>query len=91
MNNKFKGTKGDWAESIGNTIQVNPHKPKETNIICQIYGRGAESSANAKLIASAPELLEALQEMVRMYESVEPVGGWQGVYDQSITAIKKAI
>lgn len=45
---------------------------------------------NAHLIAAAPELLEALEEMVRMYESVEPAGGWQGQYEKSLSAIAKA-
>jgi hypothetical protein len=46
--------------------------------------------ATAKLIAAAPELLEALKEMIRMYKKVQPAGGWQGVYEESIDAVKKA-
>lgn len=36
------------------------------------------------------DMLEALKEMVRMYESVQPAGGWQGVYEESKAAISKA-
>ena len=35
------------------------------------------------------ELLEALQGMVTMYESVEPAGGWQGQYDTAKHVINK--
>lgn len=49
-----------------------------------------EEHAIAKLISAAPDLLEALNDMIEMYEQVQPVGGWQGVYDSAIYAIKKA-
>lgn len=49
-----------------------------------------EYFANAKLITAAPELLEALQDMVKMYEKVQPAGGYQGYYETAIYAIKKA-
>jgi hypothetical protein len=49
-----------------------------------------EVEANAKLIAAAPDMLEALIEAKRMYEEVQPCGGWQGVYEQIESAIKKA-
>lgn len=35
------------------------------------------------------EMREALKEAKRMYESVQPSGGWQGVYEQIIEAIGK--
>ena len=50
-----------------------------------------EFKSNCHLIASAPLLLEALQEMIRMYEEVEPAGGWKGVHDQSVSAVNKAL
>jgi hypothetical protein len=46
--------------------------------------------ANQRLIAAAPELLDALKEMVRMYEEVQPAGGYQGVYEMAQEAIDKA-
>lgn len=42
------------------------------------------------LVEERKELLEALSEMVRMYEEVEPAGGWQGVYEGAKYAIKNA-
>ncbi len=46
----------------------------------------AEAWANARLIAAAPELLEALREFVSAVEFVDP-----GVYSDQIADAKKAI
>lgn len=45
---------------------------------------------NLRLISAAPDLLDALDEMIRMYEAIEPGGGWQGVYECAVMARKKA-
>jgi hypothetical protein len=50
-----------------------------------------ESKHNAHLIAAAPDLLAACIEAKRMYEELEPAGGWQGVFEELESAIKKAI
>ncbi len=39
---------------------------------------------------AAPELLAALKEYKRLYEEVQPRGGWQGVYELGNDAIAKA-
>jgi hypothetical protein len=54
---KDKYTKGEWVIRNDNSIRVN------RSVICQIGSADnneEQSQANAKLIASAPELLEAL-------------------------------
>lgn len=93
-------TKGPWrigkhTNSVisdnSNGLEINGAKGEEAvkyyggNLICE-----SVSIENAKLIAAAPDLLEALNDMIEMYEQVQPVGGWQGVYDSAIYAIKKA-
>jgi hypothetical protein len=40
--------------------------------------------------SDSPNLIEALKQMVRMYEEVQPAGGWQGVYEYAKIAIIKA-
>lgn len=47
------------------------------------YGAGI----NPKAVA---DMLEALKEAKRMYESVQPAGGWQGVYESIKSAINDA-
>lgn len=92
---KFKGTKGVWninkhssttVECKGRSIATTGGYSDNSNME-QV---DIENLANAKLIAAAPELLKSLKEMVKMYEIVEPAGGWQGVYDTAVFTIKKA-
>jgi len=58
----FKGTKEGWTVSEYSTENSIIITTLDTNI-CQVFRQGKlpELEANAKLIASAPELLEALQ------------------------------
>lgn len=39
---------------------------------------------------SVEGLYNALEEMIRMYEEVQPAGGWQGVYEEAKHAINNA-
>ena len=55
-----KHTKGEWCINHRLIIQVQPNS-LETMSICQVYGNDEESKANAKLIANAPTMLEALE------------------------------
>lgn len=56
---EFKGTKGPWGVSANTSVDS-----ELGGFICEAYGDSTsfeEDQANAKLIAAAPELLEALQ------------------------------
>ena len=73
---EFKGTPGEWsAEQFGSQIQV--WSKADTSVVCVVGNMGCTSNdrqtaktqtgyakANARLIAAAPELLEALQLMI---------------------------
>lgn len=68
-------TKGPWmhANTAGNhQFAIYPEATGKD--IALVYNRCQESEANARLIASAPELLEALQEVIRNYENRLPIG-----------------
>lgn len=72
MNNKH--TRGPWSYSIyRNYVRIYLHG---LGRIDKIYGgdslRGYCGEANAKLIAAAPEMLDALKLVVDTFES----GGW---------------
>lgn len=72
---EFKGTKQKWWSYR----KIDQHKLEEIRTecgisICAINFNLEESEANAKLIASAPELLDKLQTLLTMYinESQKP-------------------
>lgn len=100
MNNKdktleFKGTKGEWKVSDSNTYGRKTIDFENLRGYIDIwYHNGAditkeEALANAKLVASAPKLLEALQLFMKEYNSKGNIFD----YDMNIAreAINKAL
>ncbi|WP_407732243.1 hypothetical protein ACJJVG_05790 [Pseudocitrobacter faecalis] len=106
---EFKGCKGAWVHhkphgyqhSVGGWIQS--EKGKVCDVTGLEVGRDA-AFANAKLIAAAPDLLEALQAMVerieyyaRLKETGQPnIEDWAYTYnsgdmDEARAAISKAL
>jgi hypothetical protein len=76
MEKEFKGTQGEWTFKHGAT---NICSKESGRMIANsaVYSCNTddgehliENEANAKLIASAPELLEALQHSLRLAESL---------------------
>lgn len=90
----FKGTPGPWFEHREGFSTVYIEARIGGGIIqevaaCGPCDKGSEQqSANAKLIAAAPELLEALQELISGYEDREQ----SGMFDMLVTGdlIEKA-
>lgn len=65
---EFKGTPGPWhwdEEGLGNKNHI---------VFGKEYPAEMTSKANKDLIAAAPELLEALQELISGYEDREHLG-----------------
>lgn len=97
---KTKHTQGEWKPDTENTDGW-IHSPSTLKGICKVDGfeqvmkqgvkslSDAEAQANAKLIAAAPELLEAL-EACSDYFKYTPFDKWEGLKDRINTAIKKA-
>ncbi|HXP51598.1 MAG TPA: hypothetical protein VN922_16695 [Bacteroidia bacterium] len=98
METEFKGTKGPWiAQEHPNNkipIVVGPKKDNgKKDIIClsPIMAEAEISMTNMKLIAAAPELLEALIELLSHAPSVEDLGGDESAFTNSFgVAIAKA-
>ena len=95
---KFKGTPGPWMfherpqgeYHYGYTIGDGP-----TSIVSTAWGE-----ANARLIAAAPDLLEALQALDKAARKIASWNGldiadadeqFDGIFERSETAIAKAI
>lgn len=92
---EFKGTEADLtAFATGEANQYYLINDNTGKWLYSIQHNGEqlveEQKANINLIAASYDLLEALQEMIRMYETVQPAGGWQGVYESAVSAVKKA-
>jgi hypothetical protein len=57
-------TKGPWRlDHYENILDTNDRKVVVTGVALAMSGRDSEVSANARLISSAPDLLEALELM----------------------------
>ena len=90
-----KHTPGPWNWNL-NTHDLEYHYATINNanggvaVVTGFVNYAEKATANAKLIAAAPQLLEACKEAFRMYEKIDPPGGWQGVYGLLISAIQKA-
>ena len=60
-------TPGPWAyENYGGTLHVFLDNEGGTPSICKLVGN--DKDANARLIAAAPDLLEALQNLLKVHE-----------------------
>jgi hypothetical protein len=75
---EFKGTKGKWIfrKNGLNTIKVLGRKTKKVcEINCNLNNKLDDINfANAKLIASAPEMFEMLKELIRCNDLGHQIG-----------------
>lgn len=78
-----KHTPGKW-EVRDLIVGVDLNQPLKSLTICKIYGNDKETQANAHLIASAPELLEACKSALSSLLDAD----WK---DNSLDLLRQAI
>tara|TARA_R110002153_G_scaffold155585_1_gene307654 strand:+ start:632 stop:916 length:285 start_codon:yes stop_codon:yes gene_type:complete len=93
MKTEFKGTKGDWYVDK-NAMTVTTKELVDGDIVCDAPEGFIESmenwKANAKLIAAAPDLLEALKKSVISMKLADEVEFADEIY-QAEEVINKAL
>lgn len=103
--NEFKGTPGSWrvSEKRGDLIDIrhDNNEPGAMSLnLVHVVARQSwvrEAEANAKLIAAAPELLEALQDMLSGWQYIRTQHGdlygvgWNRAEQKAVNAINKAL
>ncbi|MDK1685999.1 hypothetical protein QMT05_03220 [Cronobacter malonaticus] len=90
---KFKGTPGPWTGKDVGICRQDRAGLQLGFIMTHDENRVAECAANARLIAAAPDLLEALQLSVKAMQEGRLVSypEWYGVINKARAAIAKAI
>jgi hypothetical protein len=97
---EFKGTKGKWEMShqpiLSNGLYIQTVDKSHKNTFIGEVGGGLQSpqeiEANAKLIASAPDLLEALQDLTNsdLFSNIVHINARAGGKKQLVIAWEKA-
>jgi hypothetical protein len=67
---EFKGTKSKWEVQF-DTAGYPSVVYEDGNFICDVIGADIEAKANAQLIATAPKLLETLQQAIEMCDKIQ--------------------
>lgn len=91
MSNEFKGTPGPWrVDEEGCRVLATDNR---STIICEVVGSMSNPTvaAEARLIAAAPDLLEALVELFTDYKLLADSGDAGNWSLEDLDAGKKAI
>lgn len=68
MNSKLKHTPGPWKYTVSKIHHRHQISDSNGGQICLMWNRGKDiTESNAHLIAAAPEMLEALIDVYRLY------------------------
>lgn len=88
---EFRGTRGKWEVVAQNETGALITGMNGNESICTVWGSVDEFEANAKLIESAPEMLEMLKIIGdALLELMNHQDGWEDDYENLKQLIKKA-
>lgn len=82
-------TPGPWQHDTGPSLSGRYHVVNDANgdMVCECYeGADRDRETNARLIAAAPDMLKALDDLVNSFEKHRPKEYW----DAARAAIAKA-
>ena len=100
----IKHTPGPWVidsdgDGKANAIVTSTHTASLDDDICEVYGGNKDDDdirkANARLIAAAPELLEAIREVVGFFDCAVEINALQKMalllahFDDNLEEIKR--
>ena len=90
---EFKGTKGEWyaVEYAGTYIIQDEGTYEGENILDEDVVGTSAAESNAKLIAAAPNLLQALQELYYLVSELPEEGSIIEALAKAKAAIEKAL
>lgn len=98
METEFKGTPGAWFATYDlgySTWIIDVIDDKEQLVAFAIPDSKIESEANARLISAAPEMLEALQNLVFLHsceqEGIDSAMPTRGQWMEAVSKAEKAI
>ena len=98
METEFKGTPGAWFATYDlgySTWIIDVIEDKEQLVAFAIPDSKIESEANARLISAAPEMLEALQNLVFLHsceqEGIDSAMPTRGQWMEAVSKAEKAI
>jgi hypothetical protein len=89
---KMKHTSGTWKQVIRQPGTMLTIENNDCEYVCSLLGGDKDKEANARLIAAAPDLLEACKAAAKFYQDnfdIMPVA-WQTFDDILTQAIEKA-
>ncbi|MBO0323494.1 hypothetical protein J0X14_14390 [Muricauda sp. CAU 1633] len=91
---EFKGTKGEWKENqseVYSSIYKNGEPFDLVKVASLVQINPDETKANAKLIAAAPDLLEALKDVYDLLEEHQPNWYLRKHFNKMESALTKAL
>lgn len=91
-----KYTQGRWylqeyTDAYTNIIRCDSGNGFEGIYIANLHGQGGKNRENAKLIAAAPDMLEALEGVLRIKDLYLPAGPFREEHEGEAEALSKMI